>query len=327
MRRMLDPKRIIRNALFLFPLSLVGCEPTVSASYYKYSIALTVNGQALAFSQYIQCSHVLSPTEGPGGPVHLRWQVAGDAPAAVKIDENRILFFYGSANCYNPSARSIEEPVEVLDTSDLTAKLYVVHNNSKYNAVSVDRVFVEPVETAPSVLGATKEQRDLAAATLAQYARKFERVTVRTTPYSVWATSDAARQYFADFKAVTLAKVGEAPPVGGYPRDIVQFRFYRDRVYPRADGRAVYPPQAMLGYGKDALEVSSQQGDNLEIYYAPPGPRNTSDPTVEYKGVRFTVRRVQELYDPETKNILSFYGLSVSDLAQVLGLANGHSFL
>jgi hypothetical protein len=327
MRRLLAPKRIIRNALFLLLLSLVGCEPTVSASYYKYSIALTINGQALAFSQYIECSHVVSPTEGPGGPFHLRWQVTGDAPAAIRIDTHRVLFFYGSANCYNPSARSIDEPIEVLDTSEPTAKLYVVHNNSKYDSVSVDRVFVEPVETAPSVLGPTKEQRDLAVATLTQYARKFERVTVRINPYSVWATSDAARQYFADFKSVTLAKVGEAPPASGYPRDIVEFRFYRDRVYPQIDGRAVYPPLAMLGYGKDALEVTSQQGDNLEIYYAPDGPENTSDPTVEYKGVRFTVKRVQELYDPETKNILSFYGLTVTDLAQVLGLANGHSFL
>src|ERR1700760_4959364 len=93
MGKVLDPKRILWTALFLFALSLVGCEPSVSASYYKYSIALKVNGQPLTFSQYIECSHVIAPTEGPGGPFHLRWKMTGDGNAAVRIDSNRILFF------------------------------------------------------------------------------------------------------------------------------------------------------------------------------------------------------------------------------------------
>src|SRR6185312_12401109 len=136
-----------------------------------------------------------------------------------------------------------------LDTSEPTAKLYIVHGNANYEPVSIKRVYVEPVDTTPSAIGPTKEQRDLAAAMLAQYSHQFARVTVRVLPASIWAVSDSARQYFGQFKTVTVAKVGEAPPVSGYPRDVVRFAFYRDRAYPQVDGRSVNPPEAWLSYG------------------------------------------------------------------------------
>ena len=326
MRRRIHPNLIAVGALLTL-LSLVGCEPSVSARYYKYSLDLTVNGRPVNFIQYLECSHVVAPTEGPGGPFHLRWQLNGTAQAAVRIDADRVLIFFGAANCENPLPRAIDEPVEVLDTSEPTAKLYIVHGNTNYDPVSIKRVYVEPVETRPSALGPTKEQRDLAAAMLAQYSHQFARVTVRVLPASIWAVSDAARQYFDQFKTVVVAKVGEAAPVSGSPRDIVRFPFYLDRAYPKVDGRPVNPPEAWLSYGTDAFELPSKHDDNLEIYYSPPGTTPASRPTVDYKGIRFTVRMIQEVYDPATREILSFNSLSFQNLGQVVDVVIGHSFL
>jgi hypothetical protein len=301
--------------------SLIGCAKPGSSEYFKYSFQGTYNNKPISYSQYYKCSQFAQPTEGPDGPLHLKWESEGLERAAIQLDMGHTLILRGDQSfCLNRVARELDQPVAMLEATDNLSKVYIVRGTARNSLLSIDRVQIEPTTESPDHLGPTESQVALANIILTKYKSRFENVKATYIPYYVWATTEQSQSYFKNLTAVSIAKVGEAPPVSGRSDMFVQFPFYRDRTYRLVDGTVSDLMRRDLVYVGNVFELADTSQDDVTVFYSSKEMDKSVDALVNYKGTSVSVKTMQEAYDPETKNIISFMYQSAPDLAGVLNV-------
>lgn len=300
-------------------ISVTGCIPVPSNSkYFRYEIELTANNRHYLFHQYFKCSEVAEFSEGDG-KFHKHWRLSGSGISAADIGDNLVLFYAASGDCksdsqqINSDANAFgEHAVKVLENSVNPERLYLVQASRNNSPISIQRQSVQRMEKFDGDLGPSKAQIALKESVRDQQ-HGFQRVTARIIPYEVWATSDRSRAYFSQFQSVTIAKVGEAPPVSGWPDAFVQFQFWRDRAYKKGPaGEITGLKEFELVYKGDAFEVPDRSPETGQVWYATtqtqtahPNPNNAPGfAVVNYKGTLIKVKSLQEIFDPQTRNIL-----------------------
>ncbi|PRC91814.1 hypothetical protein [Solimicrobium silvestre] len=308
-------------AVAFFFISLVGCAKPGSSEYFKYTVQGTYNNKPISYSQYYKCSQFVQPTEGPDAPLHLRWESEGLDRAAIQLDMSHTLILRGDQSfCLDRAARELNQPIAMLEASDNLIKLYIVRGNAKNSLLSIDRVKIEPTNESTDHLGPTESQVALANAILAKYKNRFENVQATYIPYYVWATTGNSQNYFKSLTEVVVAKVDEAPPVSGRSDMFVRFPFYRDRAYRLIDGKVSDLIHKELVYADHFFELVNTPQDDGTVFYSSKEMDRSVDAIVNYKGTIVSVKTMQEAYDPETKNIISFMHQSAPDLAGVLNV-------
>lgn len=287
-----------------------GCVPLPVASlFYKYEIEVSASGRHYSYSQYLQCSRY-SVVSALDGQFHNQWDQSGAGSAVIDIGNDLILVFGVGVNCGQADEERKNNSAWVLATASNPNLLYSIQNELKELSVVIQRVSVKRVERPDAEIGLTKN-----TAVLKQKIRErqhgFQRLTVTAIPYEVWATSDASRAYFSQFKSVAVAKVGEAPPVSGYAENEVRFPFYRERQYQKNSKGTVSVDRVAIPYNGDAFELTDRSSSKGEVWYSTKENKSTelhwlSSPSlVSYKGTTVRVKMFQEIYDPETKNIFT----------------------
>ena len=288
------------------------------AGYFKYTIDITINDHPYSFSQFIKCSRHIQPSEGPEGPFYVRSELSGGGFVGVKLDTSHTLLYYVNSECLQETAEDLTLPVAILETDGDRAKLYIVRGDSIMPSVSVKRIHLEPIADAPDQIGPPHEQIEFTKAIFAQWNRKFQNVTATIIPREVWATSDQSREYFGRLSSVSIAKVGEAPPVSGWPNAFVRFPFYRDRAYKLIDGRITGLKEFELSYTGSSFETLGETSNNVRTFYSETEMQNSQTAMVSYKGFTFNVVAMQEIYDPETRNIYSLRYRPAKNLEELL---------
>ena len=288
------------------------------SGYFKYSIDVTFDNEPYSYSQYIKCVKVIQPSEGPQGLLYLRSEIKGGGWVAERLDATHTLLFSVQSTCMSQSPSDLSLPVGILETGEKLTKLYLVKGQANTPSVSVNRIRLEPVESATDSVGPSKERARFTKTVLAQQSRVFGSVTARRIPYEIWATSDHATAYFNQFSSVAIAQAGEAPPISGRADNFVQFPFYRERAYPRINGQVTGLEESAFDYNGTAFILAGQKPKNVEAFYASSGMTDPQQVIVDFKGSIVKVSGIQEVYDPETKVIYSLQKKSAGSLELLL---------
>jgi hypothetical protein len=120
------------------------------------------------------------------------------------------------------------------------------------------------------------------------------------------------------------AKVGEAPPVSGWPDDVVRFPGYLERKYELKEGKVVGLAEVEIPYQHGVFKYGNRGSDGFECYYYTNVndvlPRLSKSPysTIRYKDSDITVSVVQEVYDADDKTLLSFSHFYRTNLNDIL---------
>jgi hypothetical protein len=181
-------------------------------------------------------------------------------------------------------------------------------------SIVINSVTIEPVSDAAHELGPSREQRALLSKLKANKTG-FQEVWVNIFPPEVWSTTDEARAYFGKFDAITLAKVGEAlPQASAFPERTVLFKYNKNRHYP--DSQTMLAKQIHLVYRDGAFELPENNANKDPVWYATDNVKGKSNipytdqgdisAKVRYKGQVIDIKKIQEVFDPETGNILQF---------------------
>ena len=192
------------------------------------------------------------------------------------------------------------------------------------SSVTINNIDVKSVQKPSKPIGPSNEQTSLKQVMAAKL-NGFWKVTARVIPKEVWATSEAAKSYFAKFDRVTLAEVGENPPRSGWPWAFVQFKYAMDRAYKRGiHGEVIGLDEFGLVYDGTEFEQPNNRFRSPIIWYSQGVSKFSNSITklpysdhvvVKYKGKEFQLRGIQELFDPETQEIIS---LTVTELGNPL---------
>ena len=309
-------KAAIMTAL-LSSLSLAGCEDESSAVYYRYVADVSIGGASYHFDQYLACVQEAGLSEADG-KIHRQWKTRGSGISAFKIDESRFVMFTPTANCGAPAPYRPTKNIALLDASNEVVKLIFLPPES------IGKISVEPVERRPRLIGPASEVKALTASILDHYQGRFDRVTVRVIPESIWASSDRTSAYFRSLTGVVAAKVGEVPPVSGWPDTVVRFPGYLERTYALEQGKVVGLPEREVPYRQGAFIRGEQDGESSECYYYTKateilrGGSRSPYATVRYRDVDVPVTVVQEVYDADARTILSFAHFSWVNLKTML---------
>jgi hypothetical protein len=300
-----------------------GCVPVPNSSkYYEHEISVRVDDRQYDFKRYLECSSSMDLSEGDG-KLHPRWNRSGSGFTTADIGSGRVLVYSIWSDCESDyqdlKVSGSEKPdpykldaVRVLDSARNPTRLYILTGQGSEFPVKIEQNSARRVNRIDGVIGSS--EAELALKEIVRDSQHgFQRVTVRVVPFEVWSTTEAGRQYFSQFKGVTVARVGEVPPVSGRPDSIVQFPFYRQRNYSRGEhGEVVGLKELDTAYDGTPFVVANPPEPGVQTWYATNETRATSKlndmpvAVVNYKGVVFRVTTFQEIYDPETKSILQF---------------------
>jgi hypothetical protein len=324
---MRKPPRAFHRLKCMLTLGLLmlinGCAPVPgSAKYFEHDMAVSADGHRYDFKRYFECTQTMELSEGDG-KLHPRWTRSGGGFATVDIGSGRVLVYSITGDCesdhqeFPVARRGRLDPYEpdvarVLDSARDPQRLYVLTGKMDEFPVKIEHESTSRIDPVKGPIGPSEAELALKE-TVRNSQHGFQRVTVRVIPFEVWGVADAARQYFSQFKTVTVARVGEAPPVSGWPDSFVQFRFYRERNYQKGtNGEIVGLKELDVEYDGEAFIVKDGPQAGVQTWYATretrTAPKLNDAPVavVNYKGVVFKVKSLQEIYDPATKDILLF---------------------
>lgn len=293
-----------------------GCVPIPGHSQYmRYDIDLTANGRHYAFEQFFECYRLAELSEADGN-FHPTTRSTGGGTTTVDIGDGLVLLL-AVGGCESGKGKL---PTTILvNPQNPDRLLFLKDGMLDRPSVVINRVRVGPVANPGRALGPT-----IAEAALKEQIRNnqhgFQRVTARIIPQNVWATSEDIRAYFKNFHEITVAKVGEESPPSGWPAQFVQFKFAKQRAVRRYEpGLAEQFAAIPLNYNGEAFEFSvDKTASAASTWYATHETRNNKRiaygpefAKVVYKGKEINLRSFQEIFDPETQNIIQ---LSVMDL-------------
>lgn len=311
----------IRALRYLLTLCFVagssGCIPLPgSSAYFEHDLAVSVGARHYDFKRFYACQESLELSEGDG-KFHPRWRKSGWEAATTQLADGRVLIFRTApGDCqksYQDIANSKDElsqlifsnVVRLLDNAENPQRLYVVTDTASGFPIRVEHDFVKRIDRHAGDIGPTKVDLELKEQ-IRKRQHGFQRVTVDIFPYEEWATTLAARDYFSQFQTVTVAKDNNTPALN----QPVRFPFYQDRIQMHVDRS----PDGVnrLGTIYDGAAFRIQGNEVAQVWYATnstAATRNlsvTPPAIVNYKGTVFKVWSSREVYDPETRSILSF---------------------
>jgi hypothetical protein len=299
-----------------------GCVPVPGSSkYFEHDMAVSADGHRYDFKRYFECTQTMELSEGDG-KLHPHWTRSGAGFTTVDIGSGRVLVYYITGDCESdhqefPVARQdrldpyVSDVARVLDSAKDPRRLYVLTGRTNEFPVKVERESTNRIDPVIGPIGPSEAELALKE-TVRNSQHGFQRVTVRVIPFEVWGVTDAARQYFSQFKTVTVARVGEAPPVSGWADSLVQFQFFQERNYQKDANGVVGLNEFDAEYNGVAFTVKGSPQAGVQTWYATKetraAPKLNAEPVavVIYKGVVFKVKSRQEIYDPATKDILLF---------------------
>jgi hypothetical protein len=303
--------------------SINGCVPVPGSSkYFEHDIRANIDGRRYDFKQYFECSKSLDFSEADNG-LHAHWHRSGDGFSTADIGNGRVLVYAVSGDCESdyqeihapsdtPMAVYSHDAVRILDSASSPQKLYVLAGTAPGSSVKIEQESVKRLAHIEGGIGPHKAELALKELVRANQ-HGFQRVTVTVIPFAVWGAADAARQYFSRFKTVTVAKVGEAPPASGRADALLRFPYYLNRLYQKgSSGEIVGLFESDAVYDGDTFKLNDSPREGVQIWYATNETRSAGNlavtpvAVVNYKGTVFQVAQLQEIYDPETRNILQF---------------------
>ena len=282
--------------------------PGTSQSY-RYEIDMSVDGRPFMFRQYFVCYEVANLSEADGA-FHRATGGYGSGITTADVGDGLVLLF--TAGGCSAKQKDLPRVASLLVNRPGLAKLYTVDETLKEPPVVIRHVTVEAVQNTERDPGPTAQQVALKNS-LREHQGGFQRVTARRIPREVWATSDEIRAYFRQFKSVTAAMVGEGRPVIGNPADAVWFRFWRERAYERGPGGEIAHLKTIeLPYDSQEFELQGRLPESPGVWYATPQtsgdrPNPYLKPdfaVVNYKGTLIKLKSLQEIFDPETQEIV-----------------------
>lgn len=296
------------TAVFL----IAGCIPMLGTSeYYKYEIDLTANGRHYAFDYYYKCYKEKELSEADG-KFHTSVRSSGQKMAAGDIGDDRVLLF-GSGGC-GGDLQELERKGIVVSHPLNPERLYHVENVLNDPSIIINHVTARRVESIDRDIGPTKEQIALMEV-VSEHQHGFQYVTVAVIPYEKWATSEQNRQYFSRFKSLAIAEPGKQFTPQGNMERFSSFKLHSPIIYERdLNGFAKRSNEIPMVYNGDAFEIPSNPSKSNEVWYSTKETKantyllsvNSVNAVVNYKGTKLVVKNAQQIYDPETKNILQF---------------------
>jgi hypothetical protein len=303
---------------------LSACVPVLASSkYYKHDITIIVDGHARHFERYFECSQTLEWSENDNG-LHPKWDKTGDDFTAVDIGKGRVLIYKisGDFDCESDyqqlhvppelMEQYSQQTVRVLDSSKYPHELHVLTTDTDGFPVALVQQSVRRIDPVKGPIGPLRAERVLKESVLKRQ-HGYQRVTASIVPFEIWGAADAARQYFSQFTTVTLARASKFPQATLRDAYVAEFPFYHERVYEKGMYGETLALKK-LGTVYDGNVFNLENGTNAEgfTWYSLQKARTHQIPdrppiaAVEYKGVIFEIADTQEIYDPETKTILSF---------------------
>jgi hypothetical protein len=313
-------KRALALGMLLLTCACV-TEPG-STKYFEHDMTVISGGHRYDFKRYFTFSKTLELSEGDG-KLHARWNKSGVGFTTVQIGNGRVLVYSITGDCESdqqewpapqPLKLDLFSPYmpRVLDSAESPKRLILLTGKTDGFPVTIENESTREVDRIEGLIGPSKEDLSLKE-TVRNSQHGFQRVTVQVIPFEVWGATDSARRYFSQFKNVTVAEVGESPPRNGWPDSAVRFRFSGERNYKRGvHGEIVGLDEIGTVYNGEAFAVDSSPSSGLQTWYATKetlaDPKLNDAPVavVNYKGVVFEVKNLQEIYDPATRNILLF---------------------
>lgn len=314
----------LKCTLALGLLLLVGGCISVPADtkYFEHDMTVTTDGHRYDFKRYFVCSRTLELSEGDG-KLHPHWNRSGDGFTTVEISSGRVLVYSITGDCESdhqewsapdPAKLDLFSPyvARVLDNAKNPQKLFLLTNRTDGSPVRIEHESTRRIDNIEGTIGPPKEELSLKES-IRDSQHGFQRVTAKVIPFEVWGVTDSARQYFSQFKNVTVAQIGESSPRSGWPNSFVQFRFSRERNYKMGvHGEIVGLDEIATVYNGEAFSIDTAPQGGVQTWYSTKetrgDPHLNDDPVavVNYKGVIFEVKNLQEIYDPATRNILLF---------------------
>ncbi len=302
---------------------LAGCYPSLQKDrYFRYQLAVEIDGQRREFQQNFACHPVNEFSEGDG-KFHLHWYQQHAGGAAAGIGDDRAVMYLVGGLCDGPDRQdlmpseadlarpwinaSIDHPLYLFQPAAKPTRMLVFKKALVDPAMQIANQSVTRLPSAPDHLGPSASQEALMQA-LADTRTPFYRVIQRELPRDVWAISDDARQYFAKFRAVTLAPHTPGAPEAAFP-------LASGRRFPRKPDGQVAVPSFELNYDGTAFEIPTPQTTAHETWYrvaSKSDAKESAAPTqpplmVRYHGQLIEIHGwAQEIFDPERQVIVSF---------------------
>ncbi|RKP43929.1 hypothetical protein [Pararobbsia silviterrae] len=278
------------------------------------------NGNDYEFKRYFECNKTEDLSEAGDG-FHAHWHTVGTGYTTVTVGPY-VLMYYIGGDCDSPTQDLSVPPqsllpmfdtrfLRILDSAANPQRLDLLVDRTDGYPVVLKTNVVSRIERAEQHLGPADP--DLALKEIIRRKQHgFQRVEIKIIPMDVWGVSNDAQRYFGQLKSVTIARVGEAPPRSGRAESAVRFPYFLQRKYQRgAHGEVVGLTSLNSTYDGGSFVIDAHSPDGVQTWYATTETRmarRNSSPAarVSYKGVEFEVTGLQEVYDPDTKNILLF---------------------
>lgn len=274
---------------------------------YIHQLDYSLNGVQYSVKRRLSCSSSMSVLSAADGRFHNQWAINGYNPeATVSIGENMTLLYQLTAPC-NQARKDWPTYVLLIDDLERPDRLIVFSDQSEV-LVAGSRVKIQSL----SSYRATQLDADVplasdkgAAVDLTKYRQRiYERVTATILPESVWARSTDAREYLSQLSELTVA---DSATTG---TDNVQFPIFKKIAgYSRTevvslglifkDGEYLMP-NADIGSPYLYWYAAGRKGANEQT------PYNKDWVTINYKGKRLRVKTGLQLFDPQTKQLISF---------------------
>jgi hypothetical protein len=296
----------------LLGITLPGCIPQPgSGTYFQHNLEVSIDGQQTLLQHNYKCYRSADLSEGDGS-FRTRSHQAGQGITTTDIGKGRALIYRISGDCQwddqsiGSTPRKLESPVALLFRTRTPVELDVIGATSKRSPAKLLGQYAVRKDYFVAEVGPTDEENHLRNVIRAEQ-HGFERVTAVALPIEVWGVTPQAKQYFGNLHRITVAAVGEDPPISGNATEIVQFRYFAARDLPKSAGGA-YSAMRELGteYDGHTFALEAVDSDFERWFATEPSTRWPRATLVSFKGVTFELAQVREVYDPSTQTILRF---------------------
>jgi hypothetical protein len=296
----------------LLGVTLSGCIPHPGSSrYFQHNLEMSIDGQQTLLQHNYKCYKSADLSEGDGS-FHTRSHQSGQGITTTDIGKGRALIYRISGDCLwdnqsiGSTSRNLESPVALLFRTRIPAELDVIGAKSKLAPAKLLGQYTVRKDYFLVEVGPTDDENHLRNVLRAEQ-HGFERVTAVALPIEIWGVTPQAKQYFSNLHRVTVAAVGEDPPISGNSSEIVQFRYFAARDLPKSAGGG-YSAMRELGteYDGHTFVLETVNTDFERWFATEPSTRWPRATLVRFKGVTFELAQVREVYDPSTQTILRF---------------------
>jgi hypothetical protein len=296
----------------LLGVTLPGCVPQPgSGTYVQHVLEVSMDGQQTLLKHKYKCYRSADLSEGDG-TFHTRNHKSGQGITTTDIGKGRALIYRISGECpwdnesIGSTTRNLESPIALLFRTRTPTELDVFGAKSKLSPAKILGQYTVQTDYLIAEVGPTDEENHLRNVIRSEQ-HGFERVTAVALPIEIWGVTPQAKKYFGNLHRVTVAAVGEDPPISGNAAEIVQFKYFAARDLPKSTG-AAYSAMPELGteYDGHTFALETVNPDFEKWFATEPSTRWPRATLVSFKGVTFELAKVREVYDPSTQIIFRF---------------------